>query len=150
LINGINPGAEKLIWADQWSPYQNALSPFYVMGLSSAHDAWKGVSTNWNVVVWQSTPGISASELSFWAGRNATFPIPQHNVIIGSFETSATMTYWLNVLDPLEAQGLRGIRGMMYVTWVTGSDGLPGNYAPLEAVADVCIARGRWPLNAFP
>ena len=97
---------------------------------------------------WQSTD--MAHEMNFWAGRDGTFPIPPKRQILASFETAATMNNWLNTLDTLEAQGLRGVVGIFFVTWVNGNDGLAGNYAPLEAVADACIARNRWPNNPFP
>lgn len=133
LINTITPSAEKYIWNDLWSPWHNALVLSF-MNKGTMHGSWNGVSTNMIVMNWQSTDKLN--ELKFWGGLDATFPIPRHRQIIASFESAGTMTSWLSALTTAEAQGLRDVVGFMYVTWDPGSDGLQGNYAPIEAVAN--------------
>lgn len=122
-IDGARPGATVYAWSDMFDPHHNAHDDYYMVDGDLA-GSWEGLSPetvlmNWNLG--------DTDSLAFFADRGH----PQ--VIAGYYDSGdgAASAAW----ELAAAEGIPGVSGLMYTTWV-------GDFGQLEAYADG--ARAAW------
>lgn len=105
------PGKPVYVWSDMFDPYHNAADKgFYylVKGDGPYRGSWNGLDPKITVVNWNSSPEQRVKSMRFFAERgNAQILAGYYDGPVGDIQG------WLR-----DAQGIRGISGVMYTTWV--------------------------------
>ncbi|HWP93512.1 MAG TPA: carbohydrate binding domain-containing protein [Thermodesulfobacteriota bacterium] len=137
-LRSINPNWDIYVWNDMFDPYHNAINNYWMVKGTVAK-SWLGVSSNIIIMNWGSASAKDkVASMRFWHSRG------NRQVIAGYYESVGNVRKWLDALDAVEVQGVRGVIGFMYTTW-------RGNYHDLEEVANLIQKRGRWGSDlAFP
>jgi hypothetical protein len=123
------------IWNDMFDPWHNAHDHFYYVE-GDLKGSWEGLPQNVTVMNWNNGPHRRSSLEFFDSHGN-----PQ--VIAGYYDPPGHDGARSAETDLSAANGIRGIRGVMYTTW-------QDDYSQLEAYARG--ARAQWPeyLSARP
>lgn len=143
MVKQVNPGVELYVWNDMFDPNMNAIDKYFMVN-GSLLGAADGIHPNTVIVNWTQRnvyvdpPPIplQQSSLKFFHDRNLK------QVIALYYDDLPLTDEWLDNLDAAEADGVTGVDGFMYTTWVDN-----GKYDDLAAVASKIKARAkaRWP-----
>ncbi|OEZ93354.1 hypothetical protein JAB9_10250 [Janthinobacterium sp. HH107] len=143
MVKQVNPGVELYVWNDMFDPNMNAIDKYFMVN-GSLLGAADGIDPNTVIVNWTQRnvyvdpPAIplQQSSLKFFHDRNLK------QVIALYYDDLPLTDEWLDNLDAAEADGVTGVDGFMYTTWVDN-----GKYDDLAAVASKIKARAkaRWP-----
>ncbi len=129
------PALALYVWNDMYDPNMNALDSYWLAkgGLAGAAD---GLHPNTVVVNWTDSKddGERLKSLKFFSDRKL------RQMIAGYYDEPGVsdVERWLRNLDAAEKEGLSGVQGFMYTTWL-GNDG----YDKLEAVAETIKQNSR-------
>ncbi len=129
IYKALMPGAPLYIWSDMFDPYHNAKKQyFYVYG--DLAGSWKGLPPQIGVLNWNHAH--LRQSLAWFAGADARQPVPHKQILAGYYDTGkgSSAADDLNVAD-----GIPGLQGIMYVTWVD-------DYTQLDSFAR--SARSAW------
>jgi hypothetical protein len=119
---GLLPGAQIYVWNDIFDPLQNARPGYYLVAGDLA-GSWEGLEPRVTVMNWNH--GHMRESLEFFANRGHA------QVIAGYYDGDPE-----EIRDLIgQAQGIRGVEGVMYATW-------ENDYDDLEAFANA--ARDAW------
>lgn len=117
MVRKEDPGKEILAWSDMFDPTHNAQSKgkyYLVKGDGPWSGAWKGLDKGVTIVNWQSAPGTRRDSLAHFAA------IGCHQVLAGYYDGPPdSIVAWLK-----DANGIDGIDGVMYTTWVNNFNDL--------------------------
>lgn len=142
IIRNVDPTTRQYFWNDMYDPYHNAL-PTYYMCNGTVVGSWNGLPNDAVIFNWFNNG--NTSNLRFWAGLDATYPIaPRNQIIAGYYESTSNVADWLTLLAQAEQQGVHNVVGFMYTTFANDAQGLPGRYTDLQAVTTQLINAGRW------
>ena len=144
MLKEVNPGVELYVWNDMFDPDMNAVAKYFMVN-GTLDGAAEGIHPDTVVVNWthkntyasnQPPIPLQQSSLKFFHNRNLK------QVIALYYDDLALTDEWLDNLDAAEADGVTGVDGFMYTTWVND-----GQYEDLAAVANKIKARAkaRWP-----
>ncbi|MGX9713421.1 hypothetical protein ACWYXJ_04060 [Janthinobacterium lividum] len=144
MLKEVNPGVELYVWNDMFDPDMNAIDKYFMVN-GSLTGAAEGIHPDTVIVNWtqkntyaseQPTIPLQQSSLKFFHNRNLK------QVIALYYDDLPLTDEWLDNLDAAEADGVTGVDGFMYTTWVND-----GQYDDLAAVANKIKARAkaRWP-----
>ncbi|KHA75914.1 hypothetical protein NC77_25935 [Janthinobacterium lividum] len=144
MLKEVNPGVELYVWNDMFDPYMNAIDKYFMVNGKLTGSA-EGIHPDTVVVNWtqrdayasiQPDIPLQQSSLQFFHNRNLKQMIALY------YDDLPLTDEWLDNLDAAEADGVTGVDGFMYTTWVND-----GQYEDLAAVANKIKARAkaRWP-----
>ncbi len=122
-VRALWPDATPWVWSDMFDPFHNAHDDYYLVDGDLA-GSWEGLDPATRVLNWNIG---NHDSLVFFADRGHT------QIIAGYYDAGDGTAAALR--DLAAAEGVPGVRGLMYTTW--GSD-----WAELEAYADA--ARAAW------
>lgn len=125
LIASLPPG-DLYIWSDMFDPWHNAVSHFYYVE-GDLRGSWEGLPNSVTVMNWNG-PRRRAS-LEWFASRG------NRQVIAGYYDPADRDGARAARRELFEANGVRGVRGVMYTTW-------RDDYSQLESYARG--ARAQW------
>lgn len=117
IIRKVNPQAKVAVWSDMFDPRHNARDQYYLVN-GSLSGSWNGLPSDVLIVNWNST--APAASLRWFAERG-------HRQVIAAYYDSPLerVRNWMEA-----AQGVQGVDGIMYTTWVR-------NYRDLEEFAKI-------------
>lgn len=144
MLKEVNPGVELYVWNDMFDPDMNAIDRYFMVN-GSLDGAAEGIHPDTVIVNWtqkntyasvQPLIPLQQTSLQFFHNRNLK------QVIALYYDDLPLTDEWLDNLDAAEADGVTGVDGFMYTTWVND-----GQYEDLAAVANKIKARAkaRWP-----
>ncbi len=129
-LNSIVPNAPLYVWSDMFDPYHNAVSNYYYVE-GDLSGSWNGLPSNVTVMNWNL--GNLKNSLTWFSGQNSSQPTPHQQIIAGYYDSGNGTQSAQQELAA--ANGIPGIRGLMYTTW--GDD-----YSQLENFA--AAAQANW------
>lgn len=111
LSASLAPKGERFIWSDMIDPYHNAVADYYLVD-GDLRGVWEGLPRDLIVVNWNS--GRAAESLPFFD------KLGHRQILAGYYDGDPkSITAWLK-----QAEGLKGVVGAMYTTWVDRYDDL--------------------------
>ncbi len=111
LYSAVLPRAPLYVWSDMFDPAHNAHDHYYYVEGDLA-GSWKGLPAAVGVLNWNH-PHLRES-LEWFAGSTAAQPVPHKQIIAGYYDSGKGDSA---EKDLQVARDIRGIEGIMYVTW---------------------------------
>lgn len=129
-LNSAIPNAPLYVWSDMFDPYHNATSNYYYVE-GDLSGSWNGLPSNVTVMNWNL--GNLKNSLTWFSGQNSSQPTPHQQIIAGYYDSGNGTQAAQQELAA--ANGINGIRGLMYTTW-------NDDYSQLENFA--AAAQANW------
>jgi hypothetical protein len=134
------PNIDMYIWNDMFDPYANAVDHYLAVN-GSLVDGWKGLNSNTTIMNWLQNPSKTNGQvpsLKFFSDKK----FRQMIALYYDDRSLERTRQWLDSLDAAEQEGVTGVDGFMYTTWLNNT-----NYDDLEKVSDLIKEKypKRWP-----
>jgi hypothetical protein len=137
-IRALDPKIEVYVWNDMYDPHHNATSDYYMIN-GSLEGSWSGLSKQTVIMNWMDN---REANQRYWGGLDPQHPqVSFEQILAGYYGSLDRIKQSLAVLDKLELEGIRGVKGFMFTQWDPGFDEA---YKDLEAAATIIKASGRW------
>ncbi len=123
------PGRELYVWNDMFDPFQNARPNFYYVE-GNLSGSWKGLKREVEILNWNR--GRLAESLRWFSGLDARQETPHAQIIASYYDCGYG---GVAAGDLAKANGIPGVKGLMYVSW-------RDDYGQLRSFAE--SARAGW------